>query len=189
MANQTIQRPGKYTDDLAQSSLEEGEAPSQAKDESEKKPPMERWREALAAADLTEAEADKILDSVLATGTYEKSYKIFRGRLTVTLRSRDSASLQRVSDALDAVKTNDSRVHLQTMNRYNLAASIVRYQDKVFKHPPPVAESADREKAFYERLVFIDTIPAPVLVQLYAVLGKFDSIVYAALSEGAEMGF
>jgi hypothetical protein len=75
------------------------------------------------------------------------------------------------------------------MNRFNLAASIVRYQDKVFKHPGPTADSADREKAFYERLAFIDTIPAPVLVQMYAVLGKFDAIVYAALSEGAEMGF
>jgi hypothetical protein len=38
-------------------------------------------------------------------------------------------------------------------------------------------------------LGFIDSIPAPVLLQLYAVLGKFDAIVFAALSEGAEMGF
>lgn len=195
MATPSIQRPGKYTDDLAQAALADGDAGAlesgEKKDEAESasKTPMERWRDALEAANLTETEADKILDSVLATGTYEKSYKIFRGRLTVTLRSRDSASLQRVSDALDAVKTNDSRVHMQTMNRYNLAASVVRYQDKVFKHPMATGDSADREKAFYERLAFIDTIPAPVLVQLYAVLAKFDAIVYAALSEGAEMGF
>lgn len=192
MANQTIQRPGKYTDDLAQAALNESDTGNSDKPEdadSAKKSPTERWRDALESANLSEAEADQILDSVLATGSYEKSYKIFRGRLTITLRSRDSASLQRVSDALDAVKTNDSRVHMQTMNRYNLAASIIRYQDKVFKHPAPSTDSSDREKAFYDRLAFIDTIPAPVLVQLYSVLGKFDSIVYAALSEGAEMGF
>lgn len=194
MANQTIQRPGTYSNDaLAKAALEEEEqpaaAPATTPEPTAKKTPMERWREAIESAEVTEEEADKILDAVLATGHYEKTFKIFRGKLAITLRSRDSASLQRVSDALDAVRTNDARVHTQTMNRFNLAASLVRYQDKQFKHSGTGSEASDREKAFYERLAFVDTIPAPVLMQMYAVLAKFDNVVFAALSEGAEMGF
>jgi hypothetical protein len=193
-----IQRPGKYmADELAKAALEDEPEPAAAPEtepkpapeEATRKSPIERWRDAIEAAGITEEEADKVLDAVLAQGYYEKAYKVFRGRLTVVLRSRDSAALQRVSDALDAVRTNDLRVHTQTMNRYNLAASLVRYQDKVFKHPAPNADPVERERAFSDRLSFIDSIPAPVLLQLYAVLGKFDSIVFAALSEGAEMGF
>lgn len=196
MANETIQRPGKYVDSLAQASLDAdppdadaAEAKATEKDETQRRTPMERWRAAIESANLTEDEADQILDAVLTNGFYDKTFKIFRGRLTVTLRSRDSASLQRVSDALDTVRTNDIRVHTQTMNRYNLAASLVRYQDKVFKHPNAATDSVDRDRSFSERLAFVDTIPAPVLVQLYAVLAKFDGTIYAALSEGAEMGF
>jgi hypothetical protein len=189
MTTQKIQRPGQYgTEDLAQAALEEEPQPKPS-EESTSKSPTERWRDAISSAGITEEEADRILDAVLATGHYEKAYKIFRGKLTIVLRSRDSASLQRVSDALDAVRTNDVRVHTQTMNRYNLAASLVRYQDKVFKHPAVNADPADRDRAFFERLAFLDTVPAPVLVQMYAVLSKFDNTVFAALSEGAEMGF
>jgi hypothetical protein len=199
MANGKIQRPGAYgalnqSDELAKAALMEDDAPENTEAEKDiedgaKKSPMERWREAISAAELSEEEADKILDSVLSTGHYEKSYKIFRGKLAVTLRSRDSASLQRVSDALDSVRTNDVRVHTQTMNRYNLAASLVRYQDRQFKHPPSTGDLTDRDRAFAERLAFVDSIPAPILLQLYALLSKFDNAVFASLSEGAELGF
>jgi hypothetical protein len=188
-----IRRPGSYstTDALAKQALQE-ESPVEDKDLTEKKPdnnktPLERWREALTKAEITEEEADKILDSVLSNGYYEKMYPLFKGRLRVTLRSRDSASLQRVSDALDTIRTNDPRVHAQTMNRYNLAASLSRYQDTSFKHPTSSLE--ERENAFAERLKFVDNIPVPVLLQLYNTLQKFDNAVFAALSEGAEMGF
>ena len=199
MSNQNIRRPGQYPastpspDDLARASLDEPETaeekPEAAAESTAKKSPMERWRDAIEAAGLSEEDADKILDAVLATGHYDKAYKLFRGKMTVTLRSRDSASLQRVSDALDSIRTNDVRVHTQMMNRYNLAASLVRYQDKQFKHPAANADVADREKAFQERLSFIDAIPAPVLVQLYTLLSRFDNSVFAAMSEGAELGF
>lgn len=199
MANGKIQRPGAYgalnqSDELAKAALMEEDAPENADAEKaaedlSKKSPMERWRDAISAAELSEEEADKILDSVLSTGYYEKSYKIFRGKLAVTLRSRDSASLQRVSDALDSVRTNDIRVHTQTMNRYNLAASLVRYQDRQFKHPSAASDLMEKDRAFSERLAFVDSIPAAILLQLYSLLGKFDGAVFAALSEGAELGF
>jgi hypothetical protein len=199
MSNQNIRRPGQYpaapTDQLAQDALNEPEPQQVEEPEAttdsgvSRKTPMERWRDAIENAGLSEEDADRILDSVLTTGYYEKPHKLFRGKLSVTLRSRDAASLQRVSDAIDAVRTNDTRVHTQTMNRYNLAASLVRYQDKLFKHPPTNADAQERDKAFFERLSYVDAIPAPVLVQLYNLLGKFDVAVYAAMSEGAELGF
>ena len=163
--------------------------PGTSDDAPASKTPMERWRDAIEAAGLSEEDADKILDSILATGHYDKTYKLFRGKMVVVFRSRDSASLQRVSNALDSIRTNDIRVHTQMMNRYNLAASLVRYQDKSFKHAAVNADVADREKFFADRLAFVDTIPAPVLVQLYSLLGKFDNAVFAAMSEGAELGF
>ena len=202
MSNQNIRRPGQYPaastspDELAMSALSEPETetkpdqdPGTSDDAPASKTPMERWRDAIEAAGLSEEDADKILDSILATGHYDKTYKLFRGKMVVVFRSRDSASLQRVSNALDSIRTNDIRVHTQMMNRYNLAASLVRYQDKSFKHAAVNADVADREKFFADRLAFVDTIPAPVLVQLYSLLGKFDNAVFAAMSEGAELGF
>lgn len=201
MVTQTIRRPGQYSsptaavEDIARASLDTDDAAATsetapaAEESALKKSPIERWRESIEAAGLSEEDADKILDAVLASGYYEKTYKLFQGKMTVALRSRDSASLQRVSDALDAIRTNDVRVHTQMMNRYNLAASLVRYQDKHFKHPGANATANDRDKAFVERLTFVDTIPAPVLVQLYTLLSKFDNAVFAAMSEGAELGF
>jgi hypothetical protein len=38
------------------------------------------------------------------------------------------------------------------MNRYNLAASLVRYQDKVFKHPAGNADPVERERASHRAL-------------------------------------
>lgn len=186
-----LKRPGQYktTDEAAKALLEQDDASqgAPAKEETPKKTSLERWREAIEAAHLTEAEADKILDEVLSKGYYEAPKKLFRGRLSVVFRSRDALSLQRVAEALDAIRTNDPRVHSQTMNRYNLAASLKEYQGKAL--PFKTGTVVEQNEAFMQRLNFIDGLPATVLIQLYAALDQFDNQVFAAMSEGAELGF
>ena len=204
MANEP-RRPGSYVDqktnadEYAKKLLEADdqvvvdEKPSAPKEEPSKesakeapKTPMDRWRDAISKAGLTEEDADKILDAVLAAGFYQKDYSLFRGKLKVTFRSRDASVHQRLSTALDDVRTNDPRVHDQVMSRINLAASLVSYRGTTFAHPH---DENLKGTAFIERLKFVDNLPSPVFYQLCTALAKFDAIVFAALSEGAELGF
>lgn len=156
--------------------------------------PAERWADNLRAAKLTEADANAILDAVLARGHYAREYKIFHGRLTATLRTRDGYALNRVAGAVDRLRNPVEAVVQQTVFHLNLAGSIVRFKpagkpDVALPHPSPNEQADVIEKAFLERLAFVDGLAGPVLNQLYQCLAHFDMIVAAATSEGAAENF
>jgi hypothetical protein len=193
MPSTPIRRPGTYVAPAAeaiaakmQAEEPEEEQPEQAaakiEDDEEILTPIDRWRKGLETAKLTEEEADAIIDEMISRGFYEKEYTLFRGRLVVRFRSRDGQALERIARALDSVRTNDERVHSQIISRFNLASSLATYGDKKFTKP-----STDEE--FIERLKFVDSRPSAVLSQIYVALNNFDAQVFAALNEGAEMGF
>jgi hypothetical protein len=158
---------------------------------SDEKPmtPDERWRAGLKAVNMTEAEALAIIDAIITKGYYEESMTLFRGRLSVTFRSRDGASLQRIASALDQCATNDPAVHRQVAGRVMLACSLVRYGNKTLEPPTGTMNPVDREKAMQASLSFIDSLSGPVVVQLYNALARFDAKVYAALADGSLEGF
>jgi len=197
----SIKTPGGYkSDEELLAMMEEGKkpeptpgpapAPSPAQPGEAQAGPEKplTWEERIKLAGLNEDQAFKILDSILANGYYEHSFSLYGGRMTVKLRSRDGAHRQRVADALDQLRTNDPRVHGQTMSRLFLAGSLVSYGPKTM----PMAEGGDSlavSKAFEERLKFIDSLPDPMIDTLYGLSAQFDGWVFAALSNGAPSGF
>lgn len=152
--------------------------------------PAERWQRNVKNAQMTEEEANDILDKVLGAGYWEKEYVLFNGRLKLTLRSRDAAANQRVANAMDDVRTFDQRVLDQARLRVQLACSLVRYRDKVLPTSAPDEPAEKHEVAYRSRLAFCDQfIAGPVIDAVYRALIDFDAKTYAALSEGASSGF
>lgn len=191
-------RPGEYADadQLAQEMLDaESEkaapataaTPETAKDATPAKP--DTWESRLEAAGLTPKQAETILDAMIEKGHYEKTFPLYGNRQPLTLRTRDSYCRQRVANALDALRTNDPRVHSQTMMRLNLAGSIVQFGKKTLPFAPSDAGVNKQDEAFNERLAFVDGLPDTFIDTLYQSLAQFDKWTYAALSTGAPSGF
>lgn len=179
-----IARPGDYSpaDRLAVELANEPdtqEAPDGAKPATPEKPvdPIELWRQELKKVELTEAQADSILDSLLAKGYYEREYMLMRRRLRATFRTRDGSAISRVADVLDMARSNDPRVHNQLMLRQNLASSLVSFQG----HRLP--------DEIEKRLAFIDKQPSGVIDALYGALQRFDQLMWAVTNDGAVQGF
>jgi hypothetical protein len=156
--------------------------------------PAERWQKNIAAAGLTEDQANAILDETLTNGYYQRAYPLFRGRLSVTLRTRDLYALQRSANAIDKLRNPLDITVSQIMYRLNLAASISKWgppgKEIILEQPPLNADVALVEKAFQARLDFIDkAIGAPLVPSVYDCLTHFDKITAAAFSEGASENF
>lgn len=190
-----VMRPEETLDRLATEALTE----ESVKVEDEKKPDtvpikktaVERWRDNLKAAKLSEAEAEAILDAMLLHGFWEKAVRLYRGKLRVVFRTRDSFSILQTALAIDRLQhREDQRAVAQVSFRIALAGSLVQYGDKTLTHASLNAPNQEVERLFNQRLDFIDKeIPAAVIPTIWAALAEFDNEVSAALSEGAESGF
>lgn len=195
---QEVRVPGQYKTDeeLARQMLdEESKRPDEAKPETAKAEPKKEappkpptWEERLAAVELTPDQAFVILDAVLEKGFYERTFPLYGGRISVTLRTRDGSHRQRIANALDELRTNDPRVHGQVMSRMFLAGSLVRFN----KDTLDMAEEGDsraKEAAFQSRLAYVDKLSDPVLDTLFELISRFDGWTFASLSNGAPTGF
>lgn len=147
------------------------------------------WEESVAAAGLTPEQAYPILDDMLGQGYYEVSPTLYRGRLPVTLRTRDAYVRTRLAEALDLVRTNDPYVHSQLHAKYSLAGSLVRFGKTELPVAPVGASREDQERCFSKRLEFVDSLADPILNTLYNLLSRFDARIYAVLNDGAPSGF
>jgi len=152
--------------------------------------PAERWEENIKSAKLSLEQANTILDSILQTGYWQKSYSLFNNRLVVEFRTRSAGDTNRVAQALDNIRTNDPNVIQQTVGMVTLACSLVKYNNNILPVAKANATQAEKEDIYIQRRNFCsDTIAGPVLPVILQALSDFDSKVYAALSEGAEHGF
>jgi len=169
-------------------------APADAKDEAPATA-VERWRKNLADVRLTEAEAEAILDDVLTKGYWAKSYSLLRGRVQVTFRTRDVYHQRRVANAVDQFRLPTPDKTAAVYVSYNLAGSLAAidargFPAKALNHPDPYrAKPEEIETAFNERLAYVEKLPGPLLGALTQALGHFETLVNAALSEGAPEGF
>jgi len=162
------------------------------KEEEIKTPSVENvrpWKDVLAEAKITEEQANVILDSMMTKGYWDKSYVLLRGRLHATLRTRDAYNVTRISKALDLRRNPTNTAFAELVFNYNLAGSMVKYQEVTLPFPEGKATLETIEDHFQKRLEFIDRLPSPVVSALYSALSNFDQIVSAALYEEAPTGF
>jgi hypothetical protein len=147
------------------------------------------YSEGLEAAELTLAEARTIVDAMMEKGAYEEDFRI-AGRLTITLRSRDYGDVQRTMRFLEAENPTFVQNINDFVSRYNLAASLKRYNTDTFEFPQRRPDNTEAvENAFDKRLNYLAKIPTPVLDRMMQSLVAFDIKVAAALAEGAPEDF
>ena len=100
--------PSDYRPNVPDEALDKFDKEKEKEEETPKvaKKPIEKWLDAIKEVGLSDIEAENILDEYLQKGFWEKDYNLFRGKLKVTLRTREGYSLQRVANSLDALRTS-----------------------------------------------------------------------------------
>lgn len=197
-ATPTIARPGQYgaanNDDLAKSAMEDIPDPnapgSETPEAVDNRAPIEKWREGLRKADITEAQAETILDSMLSKGYWEREYKLFHGKVTLKLRTRDAQNLNRIMSTIDRMRVPAPSLIEEHISMLNLAGSIVQLRSVTLPHPDIAKASVDEiEEAFEKRQEFTRRISGPLMPAIRVALVHFDKVVAAALADGADEGF
>lgn len=193
----TIAQTGQYAsqDDLAKQALDDIPDPSAPTPEAasappDNRPPIEKWRDGLRKAGITEAYAETVLDSMLSKGYWEREYKLYHGRVLLKLRTRDAQNINRIMAAIDRMRVPSAPLIEEHITLLNLAGSIVKLRDVNLPHPDVNTSSVDEiEDAFEKRREFTRRISGPLMPAIRAALVHFDKIVAAALADGADEGF
>ena len=141
--------------------------------------PREYWEEDLQALGMTVNEAEHILDQVMTTGLYFETYKV--GGSVLKLRTRTTSDADRLMEILQDQKPETTGVYSHLVTRVNLAASLVQYGKRTFKHTTPTDDSRERvDYEWRERYRFCAALPAPAFYTISQILQKFDEKVTLA---------
>lgn len=134
------------------------------------------WEEQLKDANISKAEAARVLDSILVRGVYEETYKY--GSTVFKLRTRNASDADRVIEMLQEFEPRTSVALQHLVTRINLASSLSSYSDTVFSFSPHNDNNrAVLDQEFNSRYLFISNIPQPVFFAMTQVLEKFDKKV------------
>ena len=114
-----------------------------------------------------------IYDSIIFDSSFDKQYSL-RG-LKFTLRTRSSASIMKVNQALDNLKAQSQNTYQTYSNYFMLAASLKSYGTSDFDD--------SNLKGAYDYLV---TLPSPIIDILLGKLNEFDLMIALALQAGRE---
>lgn len=126
---------------------------------------------------LTMDEALDIVNAILDNGYYEKAYKV-TPRWEVVFRTRNTTDQDRVLRRIEELNPQFPATVTQTLAKYNLAASMVRFKNIDFS-----------KKEFEERLKYVLNLPEVVLRVLTGKLARFDQLMLDVLDEGAIQNF
>lgn len=156
--------------------------------EDEGKSKEQLYEERLKSVGLTLREARSIMEQMLTSGFYPEDFKI--GPLTITIRTRIYQDMIRVQQALEMEKPDFSTGVNELLNRYNAAASLVKYGEYKFEHPDPMtASDSEIEAAFDERLKFLKRIPGLAATKVQQYVFEFDQKMMAVFGDGAPQDF
>jgi hypothetical protein len=161
------------------------------------------WKAQLEKLGVSDEQAEKILDDLAFKGFFAREYKLWGGRVTVVLRSRDIYCKQRTTQGTDMLRNPTDQSYGFTLYRYNLAGSLQAYKTRqdekplLFPHvtikpteqitPELMTKMAD---AFDQRLAWVDhQLQGPLGGRLFECVQHFDNLVAAVLAKGAAEGF
>ncbi len=135
------------------------------------------YQERLKEHKVTLDEARKIVDKIMTTGVYERTYQL-TAQTSVTFRSRDLGDQERTQNTLEDQQPQFMGTVNMIMAKYNLAASLVELAGNKFSDD-------DVEKA----LTFVSRLPHVLFNVLVAKLSSFDELVLTVMDEGAIENF
>lgn len=149
----------------------------------------QKFRDTLEDAGVSLTKAREILDAVIFNEHYTEDIVIY-GRLKAGLRTRIYDDLQRIIHALESEAPAFATHTDDLVARYNVAASLVYYQDTRFEFPDPKTATFDElRSAFDIRMKFLLALPTPIISGLFQAVRKFDTTIDAVFAEGAPEDF
>jgi hypothetical protein len=151
--------------------------------------PMASYEEKLKEAGISRDKAAEIIDAVLLKGFYAEDIKV-TSKVKLRLRTRNARDTKRAQEILEAQRFTIDSHYSESWSRLLLAASMEQFGDDKFVHPNPRKEAYDViEKAFQDRISYVESLPDPALRVLFGKLWKFDNRVSVALEEGSIENF
>lgn len=159
-----------------------------SKDEETLKP-LASFEEKLKAAGIDRTKAAEIIDAVLMKGFYAENIKI-TSTVSARFRTRSARDIRRTNEMLESQRFTMDAHYAEAYGRLLLAASLEAFAKDKFTFPNTRSDSADAvEKAFLERVAYIDGLSDPALRILLQKMWKFDNKVSVVLEEGSIENF
>jgi hypothetical protein len=151
--------------------------------------PMASYEDKLKAAKLTKEKAAMIIDAIMSRGFYSEEIPLTR-TIKIRLRTRGARDSRRANEMLEAQRWSLDAHYYQAQSRLLLAASLEQFGSQKLEYPDTRKVAADVvEKAYAERLAYVDGLADPVLPLLFKKLFTFDNQVATALEEGTIENF
>ncbi len=150
--------------------------------------PLQAYEEALKLAGMSRDEASNIFDQYLENGYYIEEFQL-SARIKGKFRSRAYADTLRLQDYLEITQPKFQSTQQEATFRYLLAGSLVKFHKKDLPFPEGETPKKDRDKAFDERLQYIDGLGDAIVRLLFEKLQVFDQRVAVALREGSVPNF
>jgi len=139
--------------------------------------PQKTYQERLREHGITVEEAREIVDTIMTTGVYEKTYAL-TSKINVTFRSRDLGDQERTQNTLEEEQPQFMGTVNMIMAKHNLAASLVA-----------LANTRFAEDEFDKALAYVRKLPHVLFNVLAVKLSAFDELVLTVMDEGAIENF
>jgi len=175
--------PTKDALDRAEQNLED----SVQKDEATLKP-MISYEERLKEIGVTKAKAAEIIDAVLLKGFYAEDVQITKS-IKARFRTRNARDTRRAQEQIEAQRLTYDVHYSEMLARLLLASSLERFGDDKLTHVMKGTKNDDVEKAFFNRMSYVESLSDPAMRLLITKLAKFDRMIGIVLEEGAIENF
>jgi len=149
---------------------------------------VKSYKEILKDSNISDTEAQSIVDDMLTKGYYEKIINVTK-TTTATFRSRSQSDYKRYLRALDAFSPKFSDDVTEIQQRYYLTASIVTFKGLKFQHVDNPKLEDEVEEAFNKRLAWVEALPEQLFLLLVGKLAYFDNTIAIVMSEGVVENF
>jgi hypothetical protein len=150
--------------------------------------PMSSYEDKLKEAGLTREEAARIIDSVLTKGYYAEEVSITKA-IRARFRTRSARDTRRAQDQIEAVRPAFDASYQELLSRQLLAASLEQFGKDKLPHAERRASQEEVEKAFADRLAYVEALPDLALRLLLQKLISFDRKMSILLEEGVVANF
>jgi hypothetical protein len=157
------------------------------KDEAALKP-MTSYEDRLKEVGVSREKASTIIDAVLLKGYYAEDVMLTR-TIKARFRTRNARDTKRAQEQIETQRLSYDRHYNELLARLLLASSLERFGDDSFTQPPRGAKIDDIEKAFFDRLAYVDSMSDPALRLMMNKLSTFDRMIATVLEEGSIENF
>jgi len=147
------------------------------------------YLEGLKKVELSVDRARALMDEMLEKGYCTETHN-WRQNTKVVIRTRNYQDTLRTQRYLEVESPTYAANVDEIIMRYNTAASLVQYGDHAFEHPEDTEASDEKvERAFDQRLKFVERLPNVVMGKLSTLVHNMDVRVAAVFAEGAPEDF